>query len=149
VRPALAVAIVAVLGSTPPLALHAQGPAVEGGWIARDYALATGATHEVRGQIHFDESRWMVLFFVMDGETAARGSAEGGRYTLDGDTITFEHLHHLSVGEALEGLPASPLRMETRRDGALEPARVEVDGDELTLHFPSGNRMRFVRGPDQ
>lgn len=140
-------AAAAALGSALPHALHAQSPDVEGAWIARDYALATGETHEVRGQIHFDGARWMVLFFVMDGETAARGSAEGGRYTLEGDTLTFEHLLHFSVGEALEGLPASPLRMETRIDGALEPARVDVDGDELTLHFPSGNRMRFIRGP--
>lgn len=148
-RPTLLVAVAAVFGSALPRALEAQESDIEGAWIAREYTLATGATHEVRGQIHFDGSRWTVLFFVMDGETPARGSAEGGRYTLEGDALTFEHLHHLSVGDELGGLPASPLRMETRAEGALEPARVEVGDGELTLHFPSGNRMRFVKGANR
>ena len=140
-------ALMMVALASGPADLAAQHPGVRGSWDAREYVLAGGATHEVRGQIHFSASDWLVLFFVMDGERAARGSAEGGRYTLEGDRLTFEHLHHLSVGDALEGLPESPLRMETRAAaGSFEPARAVVEGDRLTLHFPSGNRMTFVRG---
>jgi len=124
-----------------------QDEGLRGSWHARQYTLSDGATHEVQGQIHFTESDWLVLFFVMDGDTAARGSAEGGRYTLEGDELTFEHLHHLSVGDALGGLPASPLRMETRAgDGPLEATRIEIADDRLTLFFPTGNRMTFARG---
>lgn len=125
---------------------EAQEPGLRGSWHADTYELAGGAVHDVRGQIHFTESDWLVLFFVMEGERAARGSAEGGRYTLDGDELTFEHLHNLSVGEALRGLPESPLRLETRGEGPLEPTRISIEGDRLTLLFPSGNRMTFARG---
>ncbi|MDH3732495.1 MAG: hypothetical protein OEU54_03135 [Gemmatimonadota bacterium] len=129
------------------------GPAVSqqdaaelrGSWEAQGYVLSGGATHAVRGQIHFTQTDWLVLFFVMDGAEPARGSAEGGRYTLQGDLLTFEHLHHLSVGRELAGLAASPLRMETSAEGAKEPTRIELDADSLTLLFPSGNRMTFVR----
>lgn len=120
--------------------------ALEGAWSAREYVLASGARHVVRGRIHFTDRDWQVLFFVMDGETPARGSAEGGRYTFDGETLTFEHLHHLSVGETLEGLPASDLRMTARTsDGPMEPTGVRIEGDRLVLEFPSGNEMSFDR----
>ena len=130
-----------------PSSLVAQQPDIRGSWHAREYVLAGGDSHEVRGQIQFTMQDWLVLFFVMDGERPARGSAEGGRYTFEGDHLTFEHLHDFSVGEALPGLGESPLRMETRTaQGALEPARAVVDGDRLTLYFPSGNYMTFDRG---
>jgi hypothetical protein len=133
-----------------PVDASAQDEAIRGSWHAREYVLAAGATHEVRGQIHFSQSDWLVLFFVMDGESPVRGSAEGGRYRLAGEELTFEHLHNFSVGEALDGLPGSPLRLETRGgDGPLEPARVRVEDDTLTLFFPSGNRMTFARGSAQ
>ncbi|WP_420632993.1 hypothetical protein [Candidatus Palauibacter sp.] len=123
-----------------------QDDALAGAWAAREYVLATGARHPVRGRIIFTDGEWQVLFFVMDGEEPKRGSGEGGRYTFDGETLTFEHLHHLSVGRTMEGLPASPLTMTARAgDGPLEPTRVDIEGDALTLRFPSGNAMSFVR----
>ena len=123
-----------------------QADGLEGAWTAREYVLATGARHPVRGRIIFTSEDWQVLFFVMDGDEPRRGSGEGGRYTFDGETLTFEHLHHLSVGRTMEGLPASPLTMTARAgDGPLEPTGVEIDGDALTLRFPSGNSMSFIR----
>lgn len=127
--------------------LAAQGGELRGSWIAEAYTLADGPVHDVAGQIHFTERDWLVLFFVLDRGEPTRGSAEGGRYTLEGDRLTFEHLHHFSTGAGLPGLPESPLRMETRvGDGPLEPSRVLVTGDRMTLFFPSGNRMSFRRG---
>ena len=123
-----------------------QANGLEGAWAAREYVLATGARHPVRGRIMFTTEDWQVLFFVMDGDEPRRGSGEGGRYTFDGETLTFEHLHHLSFGRTMEGLPASPLTMTARAgDGPLEPTGVEIVGDELTLRFPSGNSMSFLR----
>jgi len=128
-------------GALPP-----QADALAGAWAANEYVLASGARHPVRGRIIFTDGEWQVLFFVMDGDEPRRGSGEGGRYAFDGETLTFEHLHHLSYGRTMAGLPASPLAMTARDgDGPLEPTGVEIDGDALTLRFPSGNSMSFTR----
>ena len=100
------------------------------------------------GRIFFAERDWQVLFFVIDeGGEVRRGSAEGGTYTLDGDQLVFSHLFNLSVGDEMVGLPAAELRMISRSpEGApLEPTDIRIDGDLLTLFFPSGNRMTFRR----
>ena len=60
--------------------------------------------------------------------------------------MVFTHLFHLSAGDSVTGLPASALRMEARSEGgAEEPTRATVVDDLLTLFFPSGNLMIFVR----
>ena len=120
---------------------------LEGAWDATEYRLATGATHEVRGQIFFTGSDWTVLFFVVDalGEPR-RGSAEGGTYTLNGTELVFTHLYNLSVGSEMEGLATQDLQMTARTgDGPTEPTSITLVGDRLTLHFPSGNEMSFRR----
>ena len=119
-----------------------------GAWQAGDYLLKTGRAHKVNGHIFFAEKDWTVLFFVMDENgQPARGSAEGGVYSTAGDSLTFRHLHHLSQGNAIGTLPESPLRMETKSlsEAASEPCRFEIHDDQLTLFFPSGNRMTFTK----
>ena len=126
--------------------LVAQG--IEGVWRAETYALAGGVSHQVDGTIFFSAGAWQVLFFVVDEEgVARRGSAEGGSYTLEGDRLTFRHRYNLSGGEAMEGLPASELRMQLRDAAgeAVEPCTIEISTRRLTIHFPSGNRMIFSR----
>ncbi len=119
---------------------------IRGAWAPEVYVLADGTRHTVHGRIFFTDSEWQVLFFVMEGDDPRRGSGEGGTYTLDGDHLVFTHLFNLSAGEAMAGLPESPLRMEVRQGGgAAEPTRIEIDGDRLILHFPSGNSMAFRR----
>ena len=126
---------------------EAQGQAsVEGAWVADRYLLADGAEYPVQGQIFFATGQWQVLFFVMDEDgEPQRGSGEGGTYERTPDGVVFRHLFNLSVGSAMPGLPEAPPRMVARgAEGApLEPTRVDVVGDVLTLHFPSGNRMTF------
>ncbi len=89
-----------------------------------------------------------MLFFVVDeaGEVR-RGSGEGGSYALRDGRLVFTHLFNLSVGEEMRGLPAADLRMVARApEGApLEPTDLGIQGDVLTLRFPSGNRMTFRR----
>ncbi len=133
--------------ATEAVAAQERG-ALEGAWTAERYWLADGAEHEVRGRIFFAERDWQVLFFVMDGDgVAQRGSAEGGGYTLEGDRLLFTHEFNLSGGAAMEGLAAADFSMTVRdEEGAvLEPTTIELEGDVLTLHFPSGNRMTFRR----
>ena len=64
-----------------------------------------------------------------------------------GNGLVFRHHFLMAAGEKMAGLPASPLRMELRTgaEAPEEPCRVDLVGDELTLHFPSGNAMTFRR----
>lgn len=131
-----------------PTLVAAQTPEIRGAWNAERYIMREGAEHRVEGRIFFTESDWQVVFFVLDGQgEVKRASAEGGAYTLEGNDLTFVHLHNFSVGEAMEVLDAAPLRMVYREleDAPLEPSAVYVDGDELTLEFPSGNQLVFTR----
>ncbi len=121
---------------------------LEGAWEADRYLMAAGGEHDISGRIFFSERDWQVLFFVLDERSEARrGSAEGGSYQLEDGLLTFTHLFNLSVGEEMLGLPAAELRMVARSaEGApQEPTQIDVEGDLLTLHFPSGNRMIFRR----
>ncbi len=119
-----------------------------GAWHADTYLLEGGTEHVVEGLIFFTGSDWTVLFFVTDEEgEPQRGSAEGGRYTLDGSRLVFTHQYNLSFGNPVPGLPVAPptLRIADGAEAATEPCRMELQGDRLTLHFPSGNSMTFRR----
>ncbi len=134
-----------------PAQLVAQRPDIRGAWSADTYLMKDGGTHPVRGLIFFDEEDWTVLFFVVPAgqDSPRRGSAEGGTYTLSGEDLVFRHQYHLSSGQAIEGLSASPLRMEVHDEASAqtEPCRVAVEGDRMTIRFPSGNAMTFQRRP--
>lgn len=133
---------------TGPGPLRGQESALGGAWSTERYVMKDGTEHDVRGHIFFDRNEWTVLFFVVDADgSPRRGSAEGGTYTLDGTRLVFTHLYHLSQGAAMRGLPESPLRMEARSRGTgpMEPSTIDLDGDQLTIFFPSGNSMIFRR----
>jgi len=121
---------------------------LRGAWAADRYLMAEGGEHEVQGRIFFAEKDWQVLFFVVDANgEVRRGSGEGGTYDFVDGKLVFTHLLNLSVGDEMRGLPAAELRMVSRaEEGApREPTDIRIDGDVLTLHFPSGNRMTFRR----
>ena len=142
------VAIATATFAATALPASAQDQDVEGAWQAETYVLKGGAEHRVEGRIFFTESDWQVLFFVVDERgDIKRGSAEGGTYTLEGDALTFWHLHNFSTGEAMEGLAEAPLRMVYRdlENAPQEPSNVYAAGERLTLAFPSGNRLLFTR----
>ncbi len=129
-----------------------------GAWRPRAYVMSGGGELPVDGRISFREDapgqgEWFVLFFVTgEGGEPARGSAEGGRWSRDGDSLMLTHMHHLSAGEPIGPLEAAPLRMALRSAGEAdrnhrEPCEVRVEGDRMTLFFPSGNSMAFARVP--
>ncbi|MFQ5743460.1 MAG: hypothetical protein ACE5HV_07715 [Acidobacteriota bacterium] len=121
---------------------------MKGAWRAESYILKEGVRHTVDGLLFFAERDWSVLFFVTGADgVPRRGSAEAGTYLLTADRLVFTHLYNLSGGEEMEGLPASDWRMQINQeeDAVIEPVRVEIAGDRLTLHFPSGNRMILRR----
>lgn len=140
-------AAIAVAVSIPTQALWAQERKLVGAWAPEAYVLADGTHHQVEGRIFFTDVDWTVLFFVTEDGAPRRGSAEGGTYVAAGPDLVFTHLYHLSVGEAMEGLPESPLRMDLRPpgEGAEEPSTFTIEGNRMTLFFPSGNRMEFSR----
>jgi hypothetical protein len=114
---------------------------IAGAWRPDLYTLKDGSEQAVTGLIFFTERDWTVLFFeVGDKGAPERGSGEGGTYSLEGDRLVFTHLFHLSGG-------STPLEMSVKKPGEAEtePCRVEVEGETMTIHFPSGNRMRFQR----
>ena len=129
-----------------------------GTWRPRRYVLAAGAELPVDGRISFrlavdDETagEWLVLFFVTDGSgNPIRGSAEGGNWSREANSLMLTHTYHLSAGEPAGPLPAAPLRLALRSAAEAwanhrEPCEVLVTGGELTLFFPSGNSMTFER----
>lgn len=124
----------------------AQTSDLHGAWRADRYELASGGSHDLAGHILFVDGEWNVLFYVLDdhGEPV-RFSAEGGTFTRSGDELVFTHLYYAAEGEAVEGLEAQALRIDVRDEPLVEPSRASVDGNELTLFFPSGNRMVFRR----
>ena len=141
----IATLIVVVLACQPS---DAQEPSLHGAWQPERYLIKDGGELVVTGQIFFAERDWTVLFFVLNDEgRPTRGSGEGGTYTLRGDSLTFTHLYHLSAGEAADGLTESTLRMEIHdaADAATEPCTINLDGEDLTIYFPSGNAMTFRR----
>lgn len=142
-------ALLGLLAFSPAPRLAAQTPEgnpLVGAWDTERYQLASGPLHVVRGRIFFTERDWTVLFFVVDGDgEPQRGSAEGGTYTLEGDRLVFTHQFNLSAGGAMDGLPEQALQMILRDESGqvLEPATIQVNGQRLTIHFPSGNAMTF------
>lgn len=125
----------------------AQAPDIRGSWHAETYLLKDGTRHTVQGLIFFTAKDWTVLFFVTPDGQAQRGSGEGGTYVLNGEALTFTHFYNLSVGKAVAGIPESPLQMTVNdaTKAGTEACRVTFEGDRLTIHFPSGNRMMFRR----
>jgi hypothetical protein len=140
-----------------PHVMHAQerhNGILHGAWQAQSYLLKDGTRHTVQGLILFAERDWTVLFFVIGehpnaGAAVKRGSGEGGTYEVDGNRLVFHHQYHLSAGEAMQSLPASPLRMEARHadEAQREESTFEIADDRLTILFPSGNSMTFSRRP--
>jgi hypothetical protein len=135
--------------STPTWA--AEGSEVRGAWRPELYEMKDGTQHDVTGLIMFAETDWSVLFFIMDKGEPTRGSGEGGTYSLVGDTLTFRHLYNFSAGNTISGVPGPPsnLTMTSRNSDApdvpSEPCTIDITGNTLTINFPSGNMMKFVR----
>lgn len=122
---------------------------LDGAWRADRYELAEGGSHPLAGHILFVDGEWNVLFYVLDGaDEPVRFSAEGGTFTRNGNDLIFTHLYYAAKGEAVTGLTEAPFEMRVNRgEPVVEPSSATVEGDRLTLHFPSGNRMTFNRNP--
>ena len=140
--------VASVIVCCPNFLSAVEDSEIRGAWRTEKYNLKEGGEYQVEGLIFFTEKDWTVLFFVMgdDGE-AKRGSGEGGSYTLDGGKLVFKHRYHLSAGGKVGSFTESPLRMFVKgsSDVIAEPCRVTINGDAMTIYFPSGNDIEFSR----
>jgi hypothetical protein len=137
----MALVLLAAFSLSTPVLGQSSSKGIEGAWQPEIYTLQDGTVEEVTGLIFFTDRDWTVLFFTKkDGGGLERGAGEGGTYTLEADRLVFTHLYHLSGG-------STPLKLSAKspEDAEVEPCRIELAGEVLTIHFPSGNRMRFRR----
>ena len=121
---------------------------IQGAWKPETYFLKAGGQLKVDGLIFFTDTDWTVLFFVLDKNDAPqKGSGEGGNYTLNKNKLVFTHNYHLSGGNSVGSLPASPLKIEIKNaaEAATENCTIELNKDRLMIYFPSGNSMTFKR----
>lgn len=119
---------------------------IQGAWKPETYFLKDGGQHRVEGLIFFTETDWTVLFFVLDeDDTPQKASGEGGTYTLNENKLVFTHTYHMSGGNSVGSLQASPLKMEINNaaKASTESCTIELNQDNLTIYFPSGNSMTF------
>lgn len=133
--------LLAPVALSAPVIAQSSIEGVEGAWHPEIYTLEDGTEKKVTGLIFFTDRDWTVLFFTRDASGGLeRGAGEGGTYTLEGDRLVFTHLYHLSGG-------STPLKMSAKlpEDAELEPCRIDLAGEILTIFFPSGNRMTFRR----
>jgi len=140
----IAPVLLAAISLSVPVLAQSPFAGVSGAWHPEIYTLKDGTEQEVTGLIFFTDRDWTVLFFTKDGRGGLeRGAGEGGTYTLEEDRLVFTHLYHLS---GVAG-GSTPLKMSAKspEDAELEPCRIELAGEVLTIYFPSGNRMQFRR----
>lgn len=124
---------------------------VRGAWRAETYVLKSGEVHDVEGLMIFSESEWAVVYFVKDDEgNPQRGAGEGGPYTLEGDELVLTRDYLVIASDEIGELPEIPLRFDVPavKDPVVEPCKVELADDRMTIEFPSGNRMGFRRSSE-
>ena len=139
------VAVAFVLAAS---SVDAQVEDVRGAWHADTYVLKDGAKHHVDGLMLFSDRDWAVVYFVENAEgKPQRGAGEGGTYTLEGDRLVLTRDYLVIAGNAIGSLLPIPLRFDAPgvTKPVVEVCRLEVAGDRITIEFPSGNRMGFLR----
>src|SRR5262249_47037069 len=127
--------------------VHAADVDLRGSWKSEIYTLKDGTRHVMPGLLIFTKTDWTTLWVITVDGKAVRGAGEGGTYAVSGDKLTFNHLFNVSDRKAVRAMAGSPLRVESNSPdrAPLEPCTVALNGDQLTIHFPSGNQIGFRR----
>lgn len=130
------------------LAAGAGANDLRGAWRADSYVLKSGERHHVEGLMIFSENEWNVVYFVKDEEgRPQRGAGEGGPYRLNGNELVLTRDYLVIASNQIKELREIPLRFDIPAftDPVVEPCRVELGEDYITIEFPSGNKMGFRR----
>lgn len=118
-----------------------------GVWRMDRYRVHSGDDYALDGLMLMTPTHFSATHFVTVSDGPRRGCGEAGRYTVDGDTLIFHHSHFLSNGEALDGVlsPTGVMTVAAPGEEPVETCRFDLDGDALTVFFPSDNVMSFSR----
>jgi len=128
------------------LNLFSQASALKGTWRPELYVIKDSDELSVTGQIFFSDKNWQVLFFVLnENGDPVRASAEGGDYILEQDNLTFYHLYNYSGNDQNAPSMLKVFNQETKQE---ESCTIKLVGENLTIYFPSGNSMIFIKISD-
>jgi hypothetical protein len=123
--------------------------ALEGSWKADRYYLKNGSEYPAAGQILFTGNQFSVVYLVLKDGKPQRGSGEAGDYSVDGEKVVFTHRYLVTTpAEAIPGLEQQQLHHAERSASdptTIERATFKIEGERLTLFFPSGNRLTWTR----
>jgi hypothetical protein len=107
-------------------------PKVEGAWSTTSYIVKGQAT-DVSGVLLLVDGRWSTLYFVGSAD-GPWGSAEAGSYKIEGHTLAFHHRF------MFQGGGGRPLHV-TQEASHVEDCPITLNGDTMTIQFPSGNTL--------
>ena len=107
---------------------------LEGAWRMESY-VRNGETVLLTGVLLLAAGRWSTLYFIAGPETGGHwGSAESGRYRMDGDRLTFHHELTFQGG-------AGKNLLIDLHSSTVESCPFTLRDETLKIHFPSGNTI--------
>ena len=105
---------------------------IEGAWRMESY-VRNGDAVSLSGVLLLAAGRWSTLYFVPQrGTDECWGSAEAGRYEVNGDQLSF---HHEFI---FQGGGGKKLLIDLAST-TLEVCKIVLTSETLEIHFPSGN----------
>lgn len=118
-----------------------QSNVIEGAWRIRAY-VRNGQSISLSGILLMTAGRWSTLYFVPEpGTTEFWGSAESGRYQLQGDQLSFRHEFTFQGGAGKKLLIDLASTTE-------EMCKIVLTPEILEIYFPSGNVIHCRRDPE-
>jgi hypothetical protein len=117
----------------------AQDRVLVGSWKAVTYEI-NGVAYPMRGLFIFTKNYYSAnIRFKMGNGPVDNANGNAGPYTRDGSRIVFMQWVQIHVRPDDKNEPV------VSREGPDEAADYRVEGDRLTLIFPSGNRYILER----
>ena len=123
---------------------------LRGAWQVDKYILKNAEILSPPGIIIFTEKDWLTVFFITDKEKNLQScSTEGGTYSVDGNQLVFKFLYNSYAGKEEVKVLDKPagIKMKVSDSGhaSSEKCTFKIEGDVLTIYFPSGNRFTYHR----
>ncbi len=120
-------------------AAEANDARLRGVWKTLVYVVG-GEEHPMNGLFIFTARHFAAnAFFRMSGGAQDDSNANAGTYRTEGDRIVFTQQVQIHVRPGDEEQPI------VYGKDVVEEARYEIEGDRLTVFFPSGNKYLCQR----
>jgi hypothetical protein len=104
--------------------------------------VRNGDAVSLSGVLLLAAGRWSILYFVpQPGTGECWGSAEGGRYEVNGDQLSFHH------ELTFQGGGGKRLVIDLAST-TVEVCKIVLTSETLEIHFPSGNVIHGRRYPE-